>query len=89
MFEKYIYVNTNEYRLSIKQVSGTLQINDLTVNGKCRKQLCTRLDLTISDVFEVLNKYNKEISKSTCDKKEKEKSGTKKKEEKPKVKGLA
>jgi len=89
MFEKYIYINTNEYRLSIKQVSGTLQINDLTVNGKCREQLCKRLDLTISDVFKVLNKYNMEMAKSTCAKKEKSPPKPPKKEKKPDVKGLA
>ena len=84
MFEKYIYVNPNEYRVSVKQVSGMLQINELTVNGKCWKQLAKRLDNAIDEVFKVLNKYNKEIER--CSKKEK--TAKTQPEKQPTIKGL-
>lgn len=61
MFEKYIFVGTNEYKASIKQVSGALQINDVSVTAKTRGQLKQRLHDTLMDVLDVLNDLNKEI----------------------------
>lgn len=61
MFEKYIFAGTNEYKASIKQVSGALQINDVSVTAKTRGQLKQRLRDTLVDVLDVLNELNKEI----------------------------
>ena len=61
MFEKYVFVGTNEYKASIKQVSGSLQINDVSVTAKTRGQLKQRLRDTLMDVLDVLNDLNKEI----------------------------
>jgi len=61
MFEKYIFVGTNEYKASIKQVSGALQINDVSVTAKTRGQLKQRLRDTLTDVLDVLNDFNKAI----------------------------
>ena len=61
MFEKYLFIGTNEYKASIKQVSGALQINDVSVTAKTRCQLKQRLRDTLMDVLDVLNDLNKEI----------------------------
>jgi len=61
MFEKYLFVGTNEYKASIKQVSGALQINDVSVSAKTRSQLKQRLRDTLMDVLDVLSDLNKEI----------------------------
>jgi len=61
MFEKYLFVGTNEYKASIKQVSGSLQINDVSVTAKTRGQLKQRLRDTLEDVLDILNDLNMEI----------------------------
>ena len=81
--DKYIFVNTNEYKASIKQVSGALQINDVSVTAKTRNQLKERLRETLEDVLEVLNEFNAQI-----DIEQKSKQTKKKKDEKLPVTGL-
>ena len=92
MFEKYIFVGTNEYKASIKQVGGALQINDVSVTAKTRSQLKQRLRDTLSDVLSVLNDLNKEIDTETETKKktkDKKSPTTLLEEQKDKGKGLA
>jgi len=95
MFEKYIFAGTNEYKASIKQVSGALQINDVSVTAKTRGQLKQRLRDTLIDVLDVLNELNKEIdtekeSKKTVKNKKLDPPVTKSLEEqKDKGKGLS
>ena len=83
MLDKYVYVNLDGYKASVRQASGVLQLNDATVTGKCPKQTAARLDKLLEETFKVISKYNKEISE--C---KKEKTPTPKKEKKPEVKGL-
>lgn len=72
MFEKYLFVGTNEYKASIKQVGGSLQINDVSVSAKTRSQLRQRLKDTLTDVLDVLDELNKEIDTEATKKKKKE-----------------
>lgn len=81
MPNQIFYMNTNEYKVSVRQVSGTLQISDLTITAKTRNQLKKRLKQCLEDMIEVLTPFNKEIEaeeEKKTRKKEEEKNATKK-----------
>ena len=84
MLDKYVNINLDGYKASVRQASGILQINDATVTGKCPEQVAQRLDSLLEHTFKVISKYNKQIA--SCNKKEK--IPTPKKEKKPNVKGM-
>jgi len=86
MLDKYVNINLDGYKASVRQASGILQINDATVTGKNPKEVAQKLDLLLEETFKVISKYNKQIANS--DKKEKENTHTQKKEKKPQVKGM-
>ena len=61
VFDKYIFVNTNEYKADIKQVSGSLQIDKLSVTAKTQAQLHDRLNNCLEDVLSILSDFNEKI----------------------------
>ena len=56
--EKYIYVNKNEFKASVKHVGGVLQIADLTAYGQTSKKLEDNLRNGLNVVNKVLNEHN-------------------------------
>jgi len=78
---------TNEYKVSIRQAGGIIQISDLSVSGRTLKQMTKRLDEAIKETLKIIGPYNKELM---GEKKKKEKSPPvpPSKEKSPQVKGL-
>jgi len=86
LLEKLWNLNTNEYKASVKQVSGSLQIGDLTISAKSEKQLDKRLRNSLKIVLDILSDFNEKIDNGAIESKPKKQK--KQKEEKPPVKGL-
>jgi len=82
MLDKFVNINLDGYKASVRQASGILQINDATVSGKSPKEVAERLDNLLEHTFKIISKYNKQIANTN--KKEKS-SPTPSKKEKNKV----
>ena len=69
MFDKkYVYVNKQEYQVSYKQVSGTLQLNELKVSAENTKVLEQKSIEALSVVFGVCNHFNETLEKEKREK---------------------
>ena len=71
MLDKYVNINLDGFKASVRQAGGILQINDASVTGKCPQQVAERLDKLLEETFNVISKYNKQIASYNKDKEKK------------------